>query len=109
MTQRERAFVIWTTVCLGIYLPTFCLIVYWALHTESNVNVGKYLLIPHLLSIVSAFGVVYVAIRDLYKRSFARSATRSLWLLVILGTGGWGAFVYAFVQGFRPRTHIESA
>lgn len=104
MSTLERRFVIGTTIYTAVFCPSFCLIVYLALLTSSELNVGLFLVPLGALCIAMCYGVVFLAIRDLFKRSFlVGERSRIFWLALIIGSSGVGAFIYAFKHGFKPR------
>lgn len=109
MNRAERRFVIATLVFVATYIPAFIatILLTWNSSREVGLWVG-YVLFPfHSLVIVFCFAVVYLAIRDLFRRDTAELAfSRMSWLCIILGTGGWGAFPYCFFQGFKPHASV---
>ena len=105
MSAIERTIVLWAIGYMAIYAPMF---VAFASGSLGNQERLFFVIMPfHVLGMIQNLVALVITIRDLFLRQFPQANQKSVWILLILSTGGIGWLIYVFRHALRPRPRIS--
>lgn len=101
MGRQEKAFCIFYSVYVAVYVPVF-------IAAAMTHRFDFKMMLPfHLLGMVLGFVFIIVVVRDIYRREFPSPNQKITWTILVLMF--WpSVFLYLLKYGFKPRHRKEN-